>query len=261
MFDLFEEAAFCLALTDPGAKCAEVTRLHERGLAGEVNFTSNALHEVVPGWPERPVLVPPEQVAFRGMASVEARTALLHAIAHIEFNAINLALDAMCRFPRMPAEFHRGWLKVAAEEAKHFSMVCEHMESAYDCCYGDFPAHGGLWEMAERTAHDPMVRMALIPRLFEARGLDATPAIIRKFQGVGDKKAVAILEVILAEEVGHVALGDFWFKQLCHEHGLEPETTFRELLHSYDAPAPRRPFNQEARRAAGFSESELAAFE
>lgn len=207
------------------------------------------------------MLVPPEQVAFRGMANIEARMALLHAIAHIEFNAINLALDAICRFPEMPVEFHGGWLKVAAEEVTHFGLVCEHMETAYDCRYGDFPAHGGLWEMAERTAHDPMVRMALIPRLFEARGLDATPAIIRKFQGVGDRKAVAILEVILAEEVGHVALGDFWFKHLCHERGLEPETTFRELLCSYEAPLPRRPFNQEARRAAGFSESELAAFQ
>ncbi|MGL5632372.1 MAG: DUF455 family protein, partial [Azovibrio sp.] len=142
MSDLFQGAALCLAQSDPGAKCEGVTRLYGLWQTGKISCSPASVSEVLPGWPERPVLVPPEQVAFRGMANIEARMALLHAIAHIEFNAINLALDAICRFPEMPVEFHGGWLKVAAEEVTHFGLVCEHMETVYDCQYGDFPAHG-----------------------------------------------------------------------------------------------------------------------
>lgn len=247
---------------DPLRKCEAVEALQRAWLEGRVALGLPVTEPgFVPGRPERPLLVPPDAVHFRSVATPEGRAALLHAIAHIEFNAINLALDAVLRFPGMPPDFHGGWLQVAAEEARHFRMVTEHMEAVCQCRYGDLPAHDGLWEMAVRTAHDPLVRMALVPRLFEARGLDATPAIMRKFQGIGDRRAVEILEVILAEEVGHVALGNSWFHRLCSERGLEPESTFQALLQEYDAPRPRRPLNEKARRAAGFSEAELATFQ
>ena len=260
--NLFEAVRDCFRERDPWQKSRAVKVLHERWRLGQVALGQPGEDPGrVPGRPERPLLVPPQDVHFRSVATREGRAALLHAIAHIEFNAINLALDAILRFPGLPEAFHAGWLQVAAEEACHFEKVCEHMETSCQCRYGDLPAHDGLWEMALRTAHDPLARMALVPRLFEARGLDATPAIMRKFQGIGDRRAVDILKVILAEEVGHVALGDTWFRRLCAERGLEPEATFQALLRDYDAPRPRRPFNEEARRAAGFSEAELARFD
>ena len=260
--NLFEAVLACFRECDPWRKSGAVKALHEHWCQGRVELgTPRGDPGRVPGRPERPQLVPPQAVHFRSVATREGRAALLHAIAHIEFNAINLALDAILRFPGLPEDFHGGWLQVAAEEASHFEMVCEHMEATCQCRYGDLPAHDGLWEMAVRTAHDPLARMALVPRLFEARGLDATPAIMRKFQGIGDRRAVEILKIILAEEVGHVALGDTWFRRLCAARGLEPEATFQTLLRDYDAPRPRRPFNEEARRAAGFSEAELARFQ
>lgn len=259
--NLFAAAHACFRECDPERKVAAVKGLYARWRQGRVHLGKPESDPGrVPGRPERPQLVPPEAVRFRSVATPEGRAALLHALAHIEFNAIHLALDAILRFPDLPEAFHVGWLKVAAEEAEHFELICAHMYASCACCYGDLPAHDGLWEMAVRTAHDPLVRMALVPRLFEARGLDATPAILRKFQGIGDRRAVEILERILAEEIGHVALGDTWFRQLCAARGLEPESTFQALLQEYDAPRPRRPFNEAARRAAGFSAAELARF-
>ncbi len=258
----FQQARAAFLEPSPGLKCTRVEALWHAWQAQALPLGSpDPALPLEPGRPEQPPLVAPEQVPLRNAVSREGRAALLHAIAHIEFNAINLALDALLRFPSLPRDFLDGWLQVAAEEARHFALVCEHMEQSCACRYGDLPAHDGLWEMARRTAHDPLVRMALVPRLFEARGLDATPAIMRKFQGVGDRQAVTILQVILAEEVGHVALGDRWFRHLCAERGLEPEATFQALLQAYDAPRPRRPFNEAARRAAGFSEAELARFQ
>lgn len=258
-----EVTLFVLALgafqeTSPKRKCTAVEALWQACQQGRLPW-GGAPAEVPlePGRPTRPERVPPEQVPYRNALSREGRAALLHAIAHIEFNAINLALDAVLRFPELPQDFRHGWLQVAADEARHFGMVCDYMVRSCGCAYGDLPAHDGLWEMARRTAHDPLARMALVPRLFEARGLDATPAIMRKFQGVGAREAVAILQVILTEEVGHVALGDRWFRHLCVERGLQPEACFLSLLQAYDAPRPRRPFNEEARLAAGFSAAEL----
>lgn len=210
-----------------------------------------------PGRPRRPELVPPQQVPLRKAGSVEGHAALLHAIAHIEFNAINLALDCVHRFRMLPADFHDGWLLVAAEEAYHFRLVRERLRSlGFD--YGDFPAHNGLWEMACKTADDPLARMALVPRVLEARGLDATPPIMAKLRAIGDRDSVAVLEIILRDEIGHVALGDRWFRILCAERGLEPEATYLKLIDAFDAPRPRPPLHVEARRAAGFSEAELA---
>lgn len=211
-----------------------------------------------PGRPTRPELVPPQVVPHRPMTSLEGRAAMLHAIAHIEFCAINLALDAAYRFRHLPDDYYAGWLAVAAEEAEHFTLIRRRLQSlGYD--YGDFPAHGGLWDLAQRSADDALARMALVPRMMEARGLDATPPLLAKFAQVGDKESVAVMEVILRDEVGHVALGDRWFRHLCVERGLVPESTYRQLLRDYRAPKVRPPFNVVARMQAGFSAAELAA--
>jgi len=181
---------------------------------------------------------------------------LIHALAHIEFNAINLALDAVYRFRNLPREYYGDWLKVAAEEAQHFTLLREHLRSL-DYDYGDIPAHNGLWEMAQKTAHDTLHRMALVPRVLEARGLDASPAIMKKLAVCGDQRAVEILAIIQRDEVGHVAIGNRWYRYLCTVRGLDPIATFRELLSQYGRLRLRRPFDEIARRDAGFTEQEM----
>ena len=211
----------------------------------------------LPGRPARPALVPAIQVPQRSPGTPEGRAALLHAIAHIEFNAINLALDAVWRFPGLPEDYYRDWLQVAGEEALHFALLREHLLGlGHD--YGDFPAHDGLWTMTARTAHDVLARMALVPRTLEARGLDATPPLQRKFARAGDARAVEILEVILRDEVGHVRIGNRWYRWLCERRGLDPVALYPELAARYEAPRPRPPLNRPAREAAGFSAEELA---
>jgi uncharacterized ferritin-like protein (DUF455 family) len=182
----------------------------------------------------------------------------VHAIAHIEFNAINLALDAAYRFRGMPGEYYRDWLSVAADEARHFGLLQDRLH-ALGAVYGDFPAHNGLWEMAEKTADSCLLRMALVPRVLEARGLDVTPGMIERLERAGDIDTVAALRVILAEEVRHVAIGTHWFRYCCSREGLDPETTFLSLLQSHYGPAVRGPFNLEARYEAGFSKDEMRA--
>lgn len=208
------------------------------------------------GIPPRPVLADPRDMPRRQLSSPENHAALIHALAHIEFNAINLALDAVQRFAGFPADYYGDWLKVAAEEAYHFQLLRDHLRSLGKD-YGDFPAHAGLWELAQKTAHDPLARMALVPRLMEARGLDVTPDIQRKLTGYGDRAGAAILDIILRDEIGHVAAGDRWFRWLCAERGLDAEATYRELVAAPGVPRPRRPFNEAARLAAGFSATEL----
>lgn len=212
---------------------------------------------LLPGRPARPRLVPPAQVPQRAVHTVQGRAALLHAIAHIEFNAINLALDAVWRFPGMPVAYYRDWMRVAGEEARHFQLLCAHL-ATLGCRYGDHPAHDGLWAMTERTATDPLARMALVPRTLEARGLDVSPAIQARLAQAGDHAAVAILEVILQEEIGHVAIGNRWYHWLCERDGRDPVAHERQLRTHYAAPWPRPPFNEAARLAAGFSAAELA---
>lgn len=208
------------------------------------------------GRPERPVCVAPAELPKRRAVDREGRAALLHAIAHIEFNAINLALDAAWRFSHLGVSFVRDWIGVAIEEAYHFSLVAEQM-AALDVCYGDLSAHAGLWKLAEETAGDVLVRMALVPRLMEARGLDAMPPIFRAFQGIGDKPTLRALSVIARDEVRHVALGDVWFRRLCAQQHLPVPETYRRLIESYQAPWPRPPLNEAARLAAGFDDAEL----
>ena len=212
----------------------------------------------LPGRPDRPVLVAPGELRKRGLASVDGRATLLHAIAHIEFNAIDLALDIVWRFAGMPELFYREWLRIAQEEALHFRLLRARLQAlGYD--YGDFPAHNGLWEMAEQTQDDLLARLALVPRTLEARGLDVTPALRAKLAQAGDLESAAVLDIILRDEIGHVEVGNRWFKQLCQQQGLEPVDAARQLARRYRAPAQHGPFNLAARRAAGFSEEELAA--
>ena len=211
-----------------------------------------------PGRPDRPLLVAPSQLPKRSIAKVAGRVAMLHAIAHIEFNAINLALDAVWRFADLPQAYYRDWVAVAGEEALHFTLLRNHLLSlGHD--YGDFDAHDGLWAMVQRTSADVVARMALVPRTLEARGLDASPAIQARLARAGDGVAVQILGVILRDEVGHVAIGNRWYRWLCQRDGLDPIEHYARLCQRHGAPCPRPPFNLQARRAAGFSEDELRA--
>lgn len=238
------------------ASTAEAWRLIGQG-ACEVpgNDTPAVVRIEHPGRPAEPVLVAPAQLAQRKLNSVEGRAALVHAVAHIEFNAINLAWDAVYRFPGMPADYYLDWASVAVDEARHFRLLAARLEQL-GYRYGDFPAHDGLWQMALDTDHDPLVRMALVPRVLEARGLDVTPGMIDRLRRVGDEETVAALEVILREEVRHVEIGSRWFAFLCAKHGLAPAPEFLRLLREH-AVVLRLPFNQAARLAAGFAPDEL----
>ncbi len=210
-----------------------------------------------PGRPERLQLVSPRDLPHRGLGTPDGRANFLHAIAHIEFNAINLAWDAVYRFRGMSAEFYTDWASVADDEARHFELLLQRLrELGHD--YGDFQAHNGLWEMAEKTADSCLARMALVPRVLEARGLDVTPAMIVKLRGLGDDASADILEVILREEIRHVAIGSRWFAWCCRREGREPETTFIGLIRDIAKGAIRGPFNLKARAEAGFGESEMA---
>ncbi len=259
--ELRQTALHALQLADPEEKSALALDLQAR--AASISIACEASLEAtqaLPGHPARPPLLAHTAVARRSPATPGGRAALVHAIAHIEFNAINLALDAIWRFAGMPRQFYLDWLQVAAEEARHFRLLREHLRAHLGHDYGDFPAHQGLWSMCEKTAHDITARMALVPRTLEARGLDATPLIQHKLRGVGTPDAlaaVAILDIILREEIGHVAIGNHWFRWLCEQRGLEPVAHYAALAQRYEAPRPRPPLNAQARRAAGFSQAEL----
>ena len=256
-----QTALALLSERDPAIKASATQRFHERMLTGET--TLDAVIDIpdpldLPGRPVAPELVAPSSLKRRSMQSDAGRAVLLHALAHIEFNAINLALDAVWRFPSMPDAFYRDWFKVAAEEARHFSLLSARL-AEFGHRYGDFPAHDGLWEMAERTRGDLVARMALVPRTLEARGLDAAPPIRRRLAQAGDHASAAILDVILRDEIGHVLIGNHWFRYLCSEADADPHATYAQLAAHYHAPKLRGPFNFEARRDAGFDEAELRA--
>ncbi|MGB4061186.1 MAG: ferritin-like domain-containing protein [Burkholderiaceae bacterium] len=260
-----------LGVSDVADKCRLTTELAQTAAAGGVNLdTIEALQcpstGVFPGRPARPELIDPGLVPTRSPFTVEGRAALLHAICHIEFNAVNLALDAVWRFPGMPEAFYFDWLRVAGEEAYHFGLLHDLLQQLRgpkneQWSYGSFAAHDGMWAMCEKTASDITARMALVPRTLEARGLDATPLIQAKLRKVGTPDAQAIcdaLDIILRDEIGHVAVGNRWYGWLCQQQGLEPVAHYRLLAKRHDAPRLRPPFNDEARRQAGFSEVELA---
>ncbi|ATQ76874.1 hypothetical protein CR152_21870 [Massilia violaceinigra] len=260
--ELRAHALQCLLEPDPGTKTALIAALAQAHLAAGWVVDNGAAFDVtrpIPGRPERPLLVPPRLVGRRSMVTVEGRAMLVHSLAHIEFNAMNLALDALWRFPDLPAEYYTDWLRVAKEEAYHFSMLAAHLQ-VLGYQYGDFPAHDSLWEMVEKTKGDVVARMALVPRTLEARGLDAIPPLRAKIAQAGDMAAAAILDIILRDEVGHVEIGNRWYRYLCEQRGLDPQTAYAELALRYEAPVLKGPFNLDARRRAGFTEAELVDF-
>ena len=260
--ELRTEALRVLQVCEPADKACQALDLHNRAQAGLPLDTELQLYEPadLPGRPAQPRLVAALQVPKRSPYTPEGRAALLHAVCHIEFNAINLALDAVWRFTGMPAAYYRDWLRVAAEEAVHFGLLREHLLTLQHD-YGDFDAHDGLWTMTRRTGGDIVARMALVPRTLEARGLDATPPMQARLRKAGDLRAVEILDVILRDEIGHVAIGNHWYRWLCEREGLEPVAHYAVLAQRYGAPRLKGPFNAAARRRAGFTADEMAQWE
>jgi len=212
--------------------------------------------QVIPGRPEKPVLITPKGVPGRNIQTLEGRAAMVHSFAHIEFTAINLVWDLIFRFQNMPKEFYVDWARVAAEETKHFKLLRDNLISM-DYDYGDFPAHDGLWTIAEQTQHDILLRLAVVPRIMEARGLDVTPNLIERFRQIKDDKTVSILELILEEEIGHVSIGTKWYRYLCEKTGHNPDEKFREIVDEFLPVAKTKKINHQARLLAGFSQAEL----
>lgn len=260
--NLFDAALYCLMLTQPSDKIKAVRELNEQWLSQpeSLSFTDLNISEAesitTPGRPDLPRLVNPRDVPKRGFNSEAARVKLVHAITHIEFNAINLALDAVYRFRGMPQQYYTDWLNIAVEEALHFSFLEEYLHSK-DSSYGAYDSHNGLWEMAVKTDHDVLVRMALVPRVLEARGLDVTPGMIKKFEKTGAFELVEIMNIIQRDEIGHVERGNYWFNKLCHQRSLVPTDKFHQLLDEYMEESMFDSLNEEARIKAGFSKQDL----
>lgn len=260
--NIYDACHSALMACEPADKVAQVRELMAAWQAGELNMEAGeAVQRIAePGRPKNLQLVRPRDLPQRKPASREGRAVLFHALTHIEFNAINLALDAVYRFRSMPRDYVDNWLQVADEEALHFELLSKHLQDL-DCHYGDYPGHNGLWEMAMKTDHDVLARMALVPRCLEARGLDVNPGIQAKLLKVGDEEGVGLLEIIMRDEIGHVAIGNRWFLYCCQQAKLEPMSTYQQLLDQYMDHPQRPPFAIEARREAGFSEEELAYLE
>lgn len=255
---VFSETLKVLLTSDPVEKSRLANELYEAWEQGALSSEAKVEVRTIekPGRPSQPELVDPKFLPKRKLNSLLGKAALLHAIAHIEFNAINLALDAVYRFQEMPDDYYSDWLKIAVEEAYHFGLVKDYLE---DCGYhyGDFPAHNGLWEMALETDHDVLVRMALVPRILEARGLDVNPGIQEKLASIGDTRAVEILKIIERDEIGHVACGNHWYRYLCKERDYQPLETFKRLIQKHAMRTLRGPFAIENRIKAGFTEAEM----
>ncbi len=260
--DFFARVRQCFTATDADDKIklthalASDTRENEAYISASLTCFGQALSSQSNGCPKKPELVSATRVPKRGFGTIKGRAMMIHAIAHIEFNAVNLALDAIQRFSDMPVAYYEDWLRIADEEAYHFELIRAHLRFL-GADYGDYPAHQGLWEMAEKTAHDVLERMALVPRVLEARGLDVTPGIQDKLRQAGDSHAARILDIIFEDEVGHVETGTRWFHYLCAQRGKKPEQTFFQLLDKHFPKGLYGPYNTEAREQAGFSAREL----
>ncbi|CAN5162634.1 ferritin-like domain-containing protein [soil metagenome] len=261
--DLRQRALALLLECDPRAKAAGCIALAQVRRSGEIELDAAARLTEPVGVPGRPAdlrLVHPREVARRGLGSLEGRVALYHSLCHIEFNAINLALDAAWRFDGLPASFYDDWLRVASDEARHFGWLADRLERL-GSHYGALPAHDGLWEAAQKTRDDLLDRMTLVPRTLEARGLDVTPAMRERLAAAGDADGAALLDTILLDEIEHVRIGNHWYRWCCEQAGRNPLTTHRSIADAHGAAMPRGPFNVEARRRAGFSEAELHALD
>jgi uncharacterized ferritin-like protein (DUF455 family) len=252
---LAELAAAVLATADARAKAEASRAAAARWRAGGISEIGAAAPPERPARPPRPELKLPRDMPQRRAAGTMAtRIALLHAVAHIELNAIDLAWDIVARFasPDLPREFFDDWVRVGDDEAKHFLLLSGRLE-ALGAAYGDLPAHDGLWQAAHETRHDLLARLAIVPLVLEARGLDVTPAMIARFDRLGDGDSAAVLRTIYADEIGHVAAGRRWFEFMCARRGVAPVETWRALVRRHFRGALKPPFNEEARAAAGFS--------
>jgi len=262
MAELFQQAEAAILEPVPSVKCERAAALYYCWQNDELSVDpqSPILPIDDPGRPHAPSLVDPRKLERRSVATDSGRIRLLHAFAHIEFNAINIALDAVYRFRDLPLQYVSDWLLVASEEARHFQLLEQELRQRHSY-YGAHPAHRGLWDMVCKTRHDPLHRMALVPRVMEARGLDVTPTMIEKFSQHDDHAAVAILEQIYRDEIGHVRIGNHWYRELCRQRGFDAETTFRSLIDRYMGGKLRGPFNWPARIEAGFEAEELSVLE
>ncbi len=245
-------AAACAILRapEPAEKCALATTMAAAWADGTLARIGSARPPKRPARPSQPQLVAPREVQKRRRHG-RGRFALLHAIAHIELNAIDLAADMLARFaPLGPRGFGDDWVRVAAEEAKHFGLVVERLV-ALGGAYGDLPAHDGLWQAADATADDVLARLAVVPMVLEARGLDVTPGMIADLERSGDEESAAALRVIYEEEIGHVAAGNRWFRHFCAARGLAADSHWRALVEQRFKGELKPPFNTEARSRAG----------
>lgn len=257
---LFDELHRIILLSDATEKCCATHYLAANLSQFDLDHSSTVHTIPTPGFPPALDLVSPRDLKRRGMQSQEGRNVLMHSIAHIEFNAINLALDAAYHFRDQPLEYYQDWIQIADDEARHFGMIRTYLNNN-NCEYGDYKAHNGLWDMAIRTQDDIVARMALVPRVLEARGLDVTPGIIKRLKNVNDTAAVDILQVIYQDEIGHVNIGSNWFFEHCRQRNLEPRSTFKKMVDVHLYGELRGPFNIAARLQAGFDEMEIRAFE
>ncbi len=254
---LYQQALSALQTSDPTAKMMATRTLAQDWRTSKLWGQHVTEVPLTPSRPEKPKLVSPGDVARRRLGTVEGRCALLHAVAHIEFNAIDLALDMICRFGSDPlindsqrSEFMDDWVSVADDEARHYGLISERLK-ALGYTYGDFPAHNGLWEAAMATRHDISARLAVAPMVLEARGLDVTPGMIHKLKSAGDAQSAQILHIIYTDEIGHVAIGTKWFHVMSKRQGKAPEDYFKQLVKSHFKGHLKPPFNHEARRLAG----------
>jgi len=258
MINLFKLASDCLhqgSIDEKLKVTQKAWALYQEGeLEYQMDFPVAPISQTQ--FPPRPVLKSPRDMPRRNFTTEQGINGLLHALTHIEFIAINLAWDILYRFRNLPEKFYHDWLKVAQEEAQHFTLLRNHLlQRGVD--YGDLPAHDGLWVRAEQTADDLLARLALVPRCMEARGLDVTPAMIKNFKKINDLKSAEILTTILNDEVGHVETGTYWFNTVCRGRQLDPESSYQQLILQYLKEKPKGPFNKEMRIIAGFTQAEL----
>jgi uncharacterized ferritin-like protein (DUF455 family) len=264
---IIDAAIRVLTASDPAAKTIAAHQMFERWQLGELALpvleTGTAPLPIpdFPGRPDRPELVNPRDLKRRRLGSVEGRISLLHAIAHIEFNAINLAADMVARYAMdiriqddNRLEFVSDWVSVCNDEARHFSMIQVRLKEL-SSSYGDFPAHNGLWEAAISTKDDLAARLVIAPMVLEARGLDVTPKMIENLQKFGDDVSAKILTTIFNEEIGHVAAGARWFRHICERENQQENPYFQALLATHFKGSLKPPFNVEARNLAGLSRS------
>lgn len=257
LISLFDRANHVLALQDPDEKIYCVRSLYNTFLFDQISFQKShsfCMNEV--GFPQNLNWVNPKALKARRVGSPQGRASMIHAVCHIEFNAINLALDALCRFEDMPEQYYVDWLGIAAEEAYHFHLLNQHL-AGMGYAYGDFSVHDGLWQMAIDTSYDVLARMACVPRLLEARGLDVAPFMAEKLEKSGDKIGASILKIIFHDEKNHVQIGNHWYHFLCRERQLDALQTFKILVQKHAADYLRGPYNIAARMQAGFLSDEL----